>query len=229
MNVTTDIAAVAALIGEPTRAVMLWSLLGGQARPASELAFYANVSAQSASAHLAKLVAAGMLLVESRGRHRYFRIARPEVALAIEAMAALTPAAQQLAQLPARQAPDLKLARTCYDHLAGKIAVALCQALQKAGWLVLRDENEFAVTRKGDDQFRELGIDTDALHTQRRAFARPCPDWSERQPHLAGAVGAALLDRMFEMKWIARRRDSRIVRLTNEGAAELQRRFKLVF
>src|SRR5436190_22029796 len=198
MNVMADLVTVATLIGEPARAVMLWSLLDGQARPASELAFYANVSAQSASAHLAKLVEAGMLLAESRGRHRYFRIARPEVALAIEAMAALTPAAKQMSLMAPRQLPDLKQARTCYDHLAGKIAVNLCQAMQKSGWLTVAGEKEFEVTRKGVVKFRELGIDTEALRGERRAFARQCLDWSERQPHLAGAVGAALLDRIFE-------------------------------
>src|SRR5689334_8415641 len=113
MDVTTDLVAVAALIGEPSRAVMLWSLLDGQAHPASELAFHANVSAQSASAHLAKLVEAGMLLVESRGRHRYFRIAKPEVALALEAMAALTQTAKRISLTSPRQLPDLKRARTC--------------------------------------------------------------------------------------------------------------------
>src|SRR5262249_53373487 len=120
MDVTKDLAEIAALIGEPTRVVMLWSLLGGQARPASELAFYANVSAQNASAHLARLVEAGMLTVESRGRHRYYRLAGAEVAHAIEALAALAPSARGMADLAPRQTPDLKYARTCYDHLAGR-------------------------------------------------------------------------------------------------------------
>src|SRR5262249_31281052 len=123
MDVTKDLAEIAALIGEPTRVVMLWSLLGGQARPASEWAFPASVSARKASAHLASLLEAGMRTVEARGRHRYYRLAGAEVAHAIEALAALAPSAREMADLAPRQTPDLKYARTCYDHLAGRVAV----------------------------------------------------------------------------------------------------------
>ncbi|HZS04081.1 MAG TPA: helix-turn-helix transcriptional regulator [Blastocatellia bacterium] len=226
MDVTTDIASVAALVGEPARAVMLWSLVDGQARPAGELAFYANVSAQSASAHLSKLVAAEMLKVEDRGRHRYYRIATPEVALAIEAMAALAPSAKVIAGLPRGQTPDVKFARTCYDHLAGKVAVEICRAML-GHELLAPSGRDFLVTPKGEQWFINLGIEVSELRRQRRAFARQCPDWSERQPHIAGALGAALLDTMFRRSWIVRDRSARIIRLTTKGRSDLQALLRL--
>jgi DNA-binding transcriptional ArsR family regulator len=229
-DVKNELAEIATLIGAPVRTMMLWSLLGGEARPAGELAFYANVSAQSASAHLARMVEAGMLTVESRGRYRYYRITSPEVAHAIEALAALTPSANEMsasqggaymtAQLTRGQTPDLKYARTCYDHLAGRIAVEICAALESSGLLVAV-ERGFEVMPDGEVWFRKLGIEIGNLREQRRAFARQCPDWSERRPHLAGALGAALLEQMFRRDWIARVRSSRVIRVTAKGRTEL--------
>jgi DNA-binding transcriptional ArsR family regulator len=226
MNVKKDLAEIAALIGEPTRVVMLWSLLGGQARPASELAFYANVSAQNASAHLARLVESGMLAVEARGRHRYYRLSGADVAHAIEALATLAPSAKEMAGLPTRQAPDLKYARTCYDHLAGRVAVEICAALKDKGYLAPVGD-DFEITGKGEKLFRDLGIEIDGLRLQRRAFARQCQDWSERRPHIAGALGAAMLERMFQRGWIARVRSSRIVRITAKGREDVYKLLKL--
>jgi len=226
MDVKTDLTEIAALIGEPTRVVMLWSLVGGQARPASELAFCANVSAQNASAHLARLVEAGMLAVEARGRHRYYCLAGAEVAHAIEALAALAPSAKEAAGSPPRQTPDLKYARTCYDHLAGRMAVEICAALKDKGYLTPVDA-EFEVTGKGEKLFRDLGIEIGELRQQRRAFARQCQDWSERRPHIAGALGAALLERMFQRGWIARVRSSRVVRVTAKGREDVYKLLKL--
>jgi DNA-binding transcriptional ArsR family regulator len=226
MDVKKDLAEVAALIGEPTRVVMLWSLLGGQARPASELAFYANVSAQNASAHLARLVEAGMLAVEAHGRHRYYRLAGAEVAHAIEALAILAPSAKEAPGSPPRQTSDLKYARTCYDHLAGRVAVEICAALKNKGYLAPVDA-DFEITSKGEKLFHDFGIEIDELRQQRRAFARQCQDWSERRPHIAGALGAALLERMFQRGWIARVRSSRIVRVTGKGREEVYMLLKL--
>ncbi len=225
-GVIKDLAEIAALIGEPARVVMLWSLLGGQARPASELAFYANVSAQNASAHLARLVEAGLLTVEARGRHRYYRLSGADVAHAVEALAALAPTAKEMADLPPRQTPDLKYARTCYDHLAGKVAVEICAALKDKGYLAPVDA-DFEITGKGEKLFRDFGIEVDELRKQRRALARQCQDWSERRPHLAGALGAALLELMFQRGWIARVRSSRIVRITAEGREDVYKLLKL--
>jgi DNA-binding transcriptional ArsR family regulator len=219
MNVKHDLAEIAALIGEPTRVTMLWSLMGGQARPASELAFHANVSAQNASSHLARLV-------EARGRHRYYRLAGADVAHAIEALAALVPPAKETAGLPPGQTPDLTYARTCYDHLAGKAAVEICAALKDSGCLKPADA-DFEVTSKGEKMFRDLGMDVGELRQQRRAFARQCQDWSERRPHIAGALGAAMLDLMFQHGWIARVRSSRIVRVTARGREDVYKLLKL--
>jgi len=221
MNVTDDLAKVAMLIGEPARAVMLWNLLDGESRPASELAFCANISAQNASAHLARLVEAGLLTVRPRGRHRYYRIATPEVAHAIEAVAALAPSAKYADRLPRGQTPDLRYARTCYDHLAGRVAVELRQALERQQILISADRT-FNVTGKGERWFSQIGIDIDDLRGLRRPLARQCLDWSERQPHLAGALGSALLDQMFRRGWIARVRATRLVRITMEGRTSLQ-------
>src|SRR5262249_43700457 len=162
---------------------------------------------------------AGMLAVEARGRHRYYRLAGPDVAHAIEALAALTPSAKEAAGLPPRQTPDLKYARNCYDHLAGKVAVEVCAALQDNGYLNPVDA-DFEITIKGEKMFRDLGMEIGELREQRRAFARQCQDWSERRPHIAGALGAAMLDLMFQRGWIARVRSSRIVRVTARGRAE---------
>jgi DNA-binding transcriptional ArsR family regulator len=227
MDVKNELVEIAALIGEPARTMMLWNLSGGQARPAGELAFYANISAQNASAHLAKLVEAGMLTVEAQGRHRYYRIANPEVAHVIEALAALTPSANEMsarkiAQLPRGQTPDLKYARTCYDHLAGRTAVEICAALKNKCFLLAAGKG-FEVTPEGEMWFRKLGIEIGNLRGQRRVFARQCLDWSERQPHLAGALGAALLEQMFRQNWIARVESSRIIRVTTKGKADLEK------
>jgi DNA-binding transcriptional ArsR family regulator len=230
MDVTTDVikdlTEIAALIGEPTRVVMLWSLLGGEARPASEMAFYANVSAQNASAHLAKLVEAGLLAVEARGRHRYYSLAGADVAHAIEALAALAPSAKEMADLPPRQTADLKYARTCYDHLAGKVAVEICAALKDKGYLAPVGA-DFEISGKGERLFHDLGIETGELRQQRRAFARQCQDWSERRPHIAGALGSALLEQMFRRGWIARIRSSRVVRVTAKGREDVYKLLKL--
>ena len=221
MNVTDDLAKVAALIGDPARAVMLWSLLDGQSRPASELAFYANISAQNASAHLARLVEAEMLTVAAQGRHRFYRIATPEVARVIEAMAVLVPSAKNGSQLPKGQTPDLKYARTCYDHLAGRVAVELCQALEQRQFLI-KEDLWFCVTEEGELWFAKIGIDLAKLHHRRRPLTRQCLDWSERRPHLAGVLGASLLDRMFHNGWIARVRSTRVIRITTKGKSELR-------
>jgi DNA-binding transcriptional ArsR family regulator len=226
MNVKKDLAEIAALIGEPTRVVMLWSLCGGQTRPASELAFYANVSAQNASSHLARLVEAGLLAVEARGRHRFYRLAGAEVAHAIEALAALAPSAKEIINLPSRQTPDLKYARACYDHLAGRVAVEICAALENKGYLAPVGA-EFEVTRKGEKLFHDLGIDLSELRQQRRAFARQCQDWSERRPHIAGALGAAMLEQMFQRGWIARIRSSRVLRVTAKGREDVYKLLKI--
>jgi DNA-binding transcriptional ArsR family regulator len=209
-------AGIAALIGERSRAVMLWHLLGDKALTATELAMCANVSPQSASMHLNKLVTAGMLSVEKLGRHRYYRFAGPEAAYAVEAIANLLPAESGVRASVVRGVDDIRYCRTCYDHLAGRVGVLLTDRLLTHN-LILRAGSEFDASRKGAGWFRSMGIDVAELRNLRRDFARACLDWSERRPHLAGALGAALLESMLGSDWIRRVKQSRSVILTPKG------------
>jgi hypothetical protein len=167
-----------------------------------------------------------MLAVEARGRHRYYRLAGADVAHAIEALAALSASAKEMTNLPPRQTPDLKYARTCYDHLAGRVAVEICAALKDKGCIAPAGA-DFEITSKGEKLFHDLGIEIGELRQQRRSLARPCQDWSERRPHIAGALGAAMLERMFQRGWIARVRSSRIVRVTAKGKDDVYKLLKL--
>lgn len=221
MDVEERFRAIVALIGEPARATMLWSLLDGKALTATELAIRADVSAQSASMHLNKLVQAELLAVESQGRHRYYRFRKPETAYVIEALANLiTPHDQKThaSSISHSLSPPtgIRYCRTCYDHLAGKVAVEITNRLvhQK----IMHVENDhYDVTRKGQQWFNALGIDAESLRDERRQFARRCLDWSERKPHLAGALGAALLTTWTDSGWITRQKNTRATTLTAKG------------
>jgi DNA-binding transcriptional ArsR family regulator len=213
MLADADIATPAALIGDLTRATFLTELVDGTALPASELAQRAGVSASTASIQLSKLVDGGLLEVESSGRHRYYRLADPSIASAIEALAVISPHRQATSLKTARVGSELQAARTCYDHLAGALGVALLEALQ--GQRLLTAELE--VTPRGAARFGELGIDVGGLAQGRRPLTRPCLDWTERRHHLAGALGAALASRFLELGWIERRPTSRAVRVTDKG------------
>lgn len=220
------VAKIAALIGDPARANILRALMDGRARTAKELAHVAGVSAQTASGHLAKLVDGELLAMAKQGRHRYFHLANSLVAEALESLMAL--AGER--QVPrhhhqARIAADLRAARTCYDHLAGRLGVLLFDRMVASGCILpAGDAEDFVVSTEGRRLFVQLGIDVDALAVKtgrRRHFARACLDWSERSPHLAGALGAALAECCFERGWLQRRKDSRAVTLTPQGAAGL--------
>jgi DNA-binding transcriptional ArsR family regulator len=221
------IATVGELIGEPGRAAILLALLDGRSRTAGELALAANISAQSASGHLSKLTDGGLLAVQSAGRHRYYRLAGPQIAHALEALGAIA-TKDRPAQAPSIHAEkDLYLARTCYDHLAGHVAVELAGHLEKSGVLRAQDEHNFELGRQGKQWFAKLDIDVDQLRRSRRSFARQCIDWTERRPHLAGILGAALCSRLMALGWFARRRNTRALRITHEGMQELRARFGL--
>lgn len=217
----SDLARIAGLFADPARARILRTLIDGTLRPAGELAFAANISAQSASAHLAKLVEGGLLELQAQGRHRYFRIANPEVADAVESLGslgeALGPRAPRAPALPRATPPQFLRARTCYDHLAGDTAVQLCAAMLKARWLVA-EGRDFRLTPLGEERLAALGIDVDAARRSRRAFARACVDLTQRRPHVGGALGAALLQIYLERGWILRMRRSRAVSITPKGA-----------
>jgi DNA-binding transcriptional ArsR family regulator len=204
-----SITRIAGLIGEAGRIQMLMVLLDGHGHSASELAMAASVSPQTASSHLAKLLTGGLVASERSGRQRLFRIKNHDVAAAIEALGAI-------AQNPKTDVPEMRFARTCYDHLAGMLAIALRNELLRKGALRQQPEG-FIVTPKGKRFLSSLEIDADSLYSMRRAFAHKCLDWTERHHHIGGAVGSALLFRFFEMKWLARMRDTRAVRVTQAG------------
>jgi DNA-binding transcriptional ArsR family regulator len=219
-----DVARVAALIGDPARGAMLLALLDGRALPASELARRGGVSPQAASAHLAKLVEGGLLSVRRDGRHRLYALRAPDVGYALEALAALAPQVRIVALQQNRVAGRMRDARSCHDHLAGRLGVAVTDALLARGVLRLQDE-AFEVTRAGEAFLRELGIETRVLRMQRRAFARVCVDWTERRPHLAGSLGAALRTCFLENAWVERSPGDRSLALTEAGRAAILARF----
>jgi DNA-binding transcriptional ArsR family regulator len=212
---------VATSIGDPARAAMLSALLGGQARPAGELAACARISPQTASAHLSKLVAGGLLSVTTAGRHRYYKLQSPEVGAALEALAAIAPPARVRSLRESEAARALRFARTCYDHLAGVVGIAVTHGLLDQG-LLCADVQGYRVSAAGAAWFARWGIDLAQLEQARRSFAKPCLDWSERHYHLAGALGAALTQALFERTWLVWVAGSRAVRLTQAGRGGLQ-------
>lgn len=221
------IAEIGALLGDPARARMLSALMGGRALTAGELAFQAGITAQTASGHLAKLTATGLLRVAKQGRHRYFRLASREIGQMLEGVTLVAALHAPPRHRPASaQDEALRFARTCYDHLAGRLGVLLTDALTGAGHLELGEEGG-TVTHSGECFFRDLGLDLASLQRQKRRFCRPCLDWSERRLHLAGALGAAVTNHFFSEAWLVRQRDSRAVTLTPKGRSALQRHFAL--
>ena len=217
-----DIASIAAAVGQPTRATMLSALLGGTPLTVTELARAAGVSASTASLHLSRLAKQHLVAAETAGRERHYRLAGPAVAEALEALQRLAdpPSVRSLAG--ANAAERLRLARSCYDHLAGRLGVAVTEALIGRGYL-RSGRDAFEPTRSGERWFRSLAVDVEALRGQRRSFAPRCQDWSERRPHLAGALGAGLLQRFLERGYVTRRPGERALRITATGERALRR------
>src|SRR4051812_5844336 len=215
-----DLAAVARLLGEPARMAMLEALLGGEARSGRELAAAADVAPSTASEHLAQLQEGGLVAATPNGRSRAYRLAGPAVAEALEALAALAPVKRVTSLRQATAAELHGEARTCYDHLAGSLGVAVCDALVGRGLLDPADGG-WTVTSRGERDFARWGIDVGALRTARRPLTRVCIDWSERRPHLAGGLGAALAGRLLEGRWLERRPGLRAVAVTPMGRREL--------
>jgi DNA-binding transcriptional ArsR family regulator len=211
------IAEIGALVGDNARANILAALMGGQALTASELTWRAGVTAPTTSGHLAKLTEAGLLAVERQGRHRYYRLASPLVGRMLEGVMAVASVQSPPRYRPRSRIDDaLQSARTCYDHLAGRLGVGLADALTAKGYVVLSEDGG-TTTRRGDRFFAKWGIDLAEAAGQRRCFCRPCLDWSERRAHIAGALGAKLADRCFELEWIQRRKDTRALTVTRRG------------
>jgi DNA-binding transcriptional ArsR family regulator len=209
-----DLAPVAAAIGDPARATMLAQLLDGRSLPAGELARRAGVSTATASSHLARLVGSGLVRVRPRGRHRYHELASPLVAEALEALALIAPSRPARSLRQGMAADAMREARSCYDHLAGRLGVALRDGLLASGALATVDDRDHVLTSAGRPRLRALGIDPDELAEQRRVFARTCLDWTERRPHLAGALPGAVYAAMLRRGWLVRRPGDRGLRVT---------------
>ena len=219
-----SMAEIAALVGDPARANMLTALLGGQSLTASDLAWHAGVTPQTASGHLARMATAQLVTVTALGRHRYYKLASPKVAQMLETIYQVAgDQPQPRRRLPSYVDTAMREARTCYDHLAGELGVAVAEALVAERYLVLGDEAG-VVTRRGRGFFGDFGIDLGAIGQQRRCFCRICIDLTERRPHVAGGLGAAFCTRCFTLGWIARVKDSRAVAVTRKGATGFRER-----
>jgi DNA-binding transcriptional ArsR family regulator len=232
-----DMAAIGSALSDRRRAAVLLALLDGRALPATVLAAEAGVAASTASAHLAKLVDAGLVTVEPSGRHRYYRLAGPDVAAMLEAVARVSPPMQVRSLRQGTRAEAMRAGRLCYDHLAGRMGVSLMAGLLDGGLLGGGDglhsaggadrlaapgrELDYLLTEQGRDRRGELGIEVPA--GGRRPLVRYCVDWSEQRHHLAGALGAAVAARFVSLGWIRRMRGSRAVKLTDAGRAGLRR------
>ena len=228
MITVNALSEVAALMGDPARAAMLSLLMDGRAHTASELALTAGVTAQTASGHLSRMVDGNLLAARPQGRNRFYRLATPEVAHAIESLMTVAGTRAPPASLQAawRRDPDLRFCRTCYDHLAGQVGTAVTDSLTCAGHLEPKGARDWALTESGDLFCRRIGVDLDgARRNGTRHFARQCLDWSERRPHISGALGAAIADTFFKRGWAERLRRSRTVRLTDSGRRALSSHF----
>lgn len=227
MKAGPDIAMVASLVGDPARANILTALMTGRALTASELAHQAGVTPQTASSHLAKLEAGGLIAQEKQGRHRYYRLADPDVASVLEGLEGLAARAGHLRVRTGPKDPALRRARVCYDHLAGDLGVQMLDSMKQQK-LLRQKKDDIELTPEGERFLSDaLQITTEQLAHPRRPLCKTCLDWSERRHHLAGTLGAAMLARFTELKWAARdpTPGSRVVNFTRTG----EKRFTSLF
>jgi DNA-binding transcriptional ArsR family regulator len=221
------VSRIAAAIGEPARARILYCLMDGHARTSTELSVVADVSPSTASVHLNRLKTARLVKVVIQGKHRFYSLEGPGVASALEGLSVLAgrPRDKFIPNTPSR----LRVARTCYDHLAGTVGVSLHDRFKALGWLSVSKGSDTAydVTLAGTKAFEDLSIDLEATRKLRRRFAYACLDWSERRPHVGGALGAALLKVALKRKWVAQDLDSRALNVTNLGRRDMLTRFGL--
>ncbi|MGB6876305.1 MAG: helix-turn-helix transcriptional regulator [Candidatus Acidiferrales bacterium] len=236
MNVESDlhddthsgVSRVAAAIGEPARARMLCCLMDGHARTSTELAIVAEVSPSTASVHLQRLKMQRLVRVAAQGKHRYYSLEGPNVARALEGLSVVAGAGGRRAKFTPTTPSRLRGARTCYDHIAGTLGVALHDRMQAMGWLAARGARRrgaYDVTAAGAKALAALGVDVEAMRAIRRRFAFACLDWSERRPHVGGALGAALLGVALKRKWVVQDLDSRALEVTAHGRQEMAARF----
>jgi DNA-binding transcriptional ArsR family regulator len=221
MSYAPQIAEVAALVGDPARANILCALLGGRALTATELSHAAGVSPQTTSGHLGKLSGARLVVLMKQGRHHYYRLAGPQIARMLESIMNVAFDSAPRFQPRSRVDDEMRHARTCYDHFAGVLGVAIADAMTAREFVVLGDEAG-EVTPSGMEFLSKLGVDLSSARSKRRVFCRPCLDWSERRVHIGGAVGAAFAQRCFDLKWIERIRDTRALAITAAGRRGLK-------
>lgn len=224
MSTKSNVAMIASLVSEPSRAAILTALLDGRFHTASELAHMAGIKPQTASFHLAKMTEAQVVTVEKQGRHRYYGIQDPEVARVMELFLSIAPSVPIHSFKHASENEALRLARTCYDHVAGQLGVQLMSFFIQKG-ILSEDQDGLHITEQGETFFTDFQIDLKKTRQKRRSFSHKCLDWSERRHHLAGALGSALLDRLFELNWIERLPTTRAIRVTADG----KRGFKGIF
>jgi DNA-binding transcriptional ArsR family regulator len=221
----TDYAAVARLLASPARSAVIDALMEGRPLTAGELARIAGVRASTVSEHLGGLLDGGLVAVITAGRHRYYRLAGPEVAAALEAFSRICPATPVRSLRQSTAGRSLRLARLCYDHLAGALGVALLDGMCHASWLTSGDGDDFEVTEPGGRALAGIGINLGSCRRSRRHFARPCLDWSERRPHLAGALGAAITRALLDMEWLRTAGTGRGLHVTSLGERGLRATF----
>lgn len=220
MGLGPDVALIAGLMGEPARAAILGALVDGRARPASELAFIGNIAPQTASFHLRKLMEASLIAVQKQGKHSYYRLANESVAATLESIAALAPERAELRLRSRRESErvkELRFARSCYRHLAGALGVEIHRALLDRKFLAAQAERSYALTGAGQEWCRQLG-----MVLRGDPPGRVCLDWTERRPHLGGALGVALFSHLTELRWLVANPTSRAVRVTHAGAIALE-------
>ncbi|MGE7690258.1 ArsR/SmtB family transcription factor [Lysinibacillus sp. NPDC097214] len=225
MGINPNMAEIASLLGETSRATMLASMMDDRFHTASELAYMAAIKPQTASFHLAKLVEGNLVRVEKQGRHRYFQLAGEEIAQLLESFLAISPPPEVRSLKQSSQMKLLQDARTCYDHLAGKLGVQLTESLLNAGFLKLEDK-QFLITAEGAQFFTDFGLDLDDLKRKRRSFSHACLDWSERRYHLAGALGQGMLTHFLSLGWVTRVPSIRAIKVTEKGRAGFKEVFK---
>lgn len=222
MDDRRDISTIATLVGDRTRARMLTALMDGRALTATELALEGGVTPSTASSHLTRLTEGGLLSMARQGRHRYFRVAGPDVAAALEGLMRLAPRGDARRTRPGPREPGLRRARVCYDHLAGELAVTFLERLLERGILRGRGD-DLELTPDGESWCGRVEIEVDGLRAKRRPVCLPCLDWSERRFHLAGALGASLLERMFALRYLRREPGTRVVIPSPRGESFLER------
>lgn len=226
MSINPNIAEVASLLAEPSRATILTSLMDGRFHTASELALMTGITPQTASFHLSKLIEGRLITFEKHGRHRYYQLANQDIASILESFLTISSPPEVRSLRQSSQVQLLREARTCYDHLAGKLGVNLTDALL-ANQYITKGETEFVVTAKGEVFFAHFGLDLYMLKRKRRSFSHACLDWSERRHHLAGALGQGLMNQLFDLGWIVRVPSIRAIQVTEQGTQGFKNIFDL--